>query len=502
MKTRSWMLVAWIGGLALAATPAAANTIWVHQTDPTCGGRGTSGVTCFMTIQDGVNHANAPAQVFVFPGTYQESVDISTMATPGDLTLTTVNASGTPAAGTVSVTPMAGRAFHNSVSPFPGNLSVNGFTVLSTDSDGLSILKVNGTATLSHLTANGNKTDGLVIAATGDLTIDSCTANSNGVDGFSFGGAAVTLRNNTANLNPNDGFDGGANLDLTFDSCTASSNGHDGFDFGAKGDVTIDSCTASSNGHDGFDFGGTAVTLRNSTANLNSGDGFDFGAKGDVTIDSCTANSNGSDGFGFGATAVTLRNSTANLNSGDGFDFGARPGDVTIDSCTANSNGHDGFDFGGAAVTLRNNTANLNVHDGFDFGGATVTMQGSQADGNKTNGIEFDASAADLTCNDFAGNTLAGLVLNSSITAMAQHNWWGAASGPTVAGNPGGTGDKIISESGTVNFTPFLTESLQFSPFCSHTHGTAPAMSEVGLAVAGVLLLGAGAWLARRRVMH
>lgn len=57
MMTRSWMLVALIGGLALAATPVAANTIWVHKTDPTCGGRGTSGVTCFMTIQDGVKPA-------------------------------------------------------------------------------------------------------------------------------------------------------------------------------------------------------------------------------------------------------------------------------------------------------------------------------------------------------------------------------------------------------------------------------------------------------------
>jgi hypothetical protein len=36
----------------------------------------------------------------------------------------------------------------------------------------------------------------------------------------------------------------------------------------------------------------------------------------------------------------------------------------------------------------------------------------------------------------------------------ATNNWWGNITGPTNAGNPGGTGD---SAGANVNFTPWLT---------------------------------------------
>jgi F5/8 type C domain-containing protein len=39
----------------------------------------------------------------------------------------------------------------------------------------------------------------------------------------------------------------------------------------------------------------------------------------------------------------------------------------------------------------------------------------------------------------------------------ASSNWWGNASGPTIASNPSGTGDTIIDPDGVVDYTPFLT---------------------------------------------
>ncbi|HEV2923019.1 MAG TPA: right-handed parallel beta-helix repeat-containing protein, partial [Solirubrobacteraceae bacterium] len=39
----------------------------------------------------------------------------------------------------------------------------------------------------------------------------------------------------------------------------------------------------------------------------------------------------------------------------------------------------------------------------------------------------------------------------------ATNNWWGSSTGPTIASNPGGTGDKIIDQEGVVGYKPWLT---------------------------------------------
>jgi hypothetical protein len=55
--------------------------------------------------------------------------------------------------------------------------------------------------------------------------------------------------------------------------------------------------------------------------------------------------------------------------------------------------------------------------------------------------------------NNFEGNTADGIRHDGLGTFNATCNWWNSASGPTNAGNPGGTGDGV---SGPVNFTPWL----------------------------------------------
>ncbi|MDX6405203.1 MAG: hypothetical protein QOH70_2658 [Blastocatellia bacterium] len=58
--------------------------------------------------------------------------------------------------------------------------------------------------------------------------------------------------------------------------------------------------------------------------------------------------------------------------------------------------------------------------------------------------------------NNFVGNTSAGLRHLGLGTFNATNNWWNSASGPTNAGNFGGTGD-VVDGTGPVNFTPWLT---------------------------------------------
>ena len=88
---------------------------------------------------------------------------------------------------------------------------------------------------------------------------------------------------------------------------------------------------------------------------------------------------------------------------------------------------------------LRNGVRGIRVDDPFAIGpNSTITAQ----------------------TNCIVGNTVAGLEVSAgghAGTLNAENNWWGSASGPTIASNPGGTGDKIIDPDGVVDYTPFLT---------------------------------------------
>ena len=64
---------------------------------------------------------------------------------------------------------------------------------------------------------------------------------------------------------------------------------------------------------------------------------------------------------------------------------------------------------------------------------------------------------AHLNC--IVGNSVAGLEVPAgghSGTLNAENNWWGSATGPMIASNPSGTGDKIIDPGGVVDYSPFL----------------------------------------------
>jgi len=78
-------------------------------------------------------------------------------------------------------------------------------------------------------------------------------------------------------------------------------------------------------------------------------------------------------------------------------------------------------------------------------------------------GVRMGSPTADITGmdvyahnNNFAGNTAAGLRHDGLGTFNATSNWWNSTSGPTNAGNLGGSGD-AVDGTGPVNFTPWLT---------------------------------------------
>lgn len=101
------------------------------------------------------------------------------------------------------------------------------------------------------------------------------------------------------------------------------------------------------------------------------------------------------------------------------------------------------------------------------FGGNSNITINSNVLRNGVRGIKVDdpfgiGPNSNITAhtNCIVGNTVAGLEVTSSGysgTLVAENNWWGSASGPTIASNPGGTGDAIIDPNSVVDYSPFLT---------------------------------------------
>jgi hypothetical protein len=73
--------------------------------------------------------------------------------------------------------------------------------------------------------------------------------------------------------------------------------------------------------------------------------------------------------------------------------------------------------------------------------------------------------------NNITGYPVAGLAVDSGGysggpgSLDATNNWWGSPTGPTIASNPGGTGEPIVDPDGVVSYKPFLTSTSSCAPF-------------------------------------
>src|SRR5207253_809054 len=86
-----------------------------------------------------------------------------------------------------------------------------------------------------------------------------------------------------------------------------------------------------------------------------------------------------------------------------------------------------------------------------------------------------------INFNNISGNAGAGLEIASggyTGSLNAKFNWWGSASGPTIASNPGGTGQAIVDPNNQVVFVPFLTSGTDTQP---NVRGFQPAVADVSV---------------------
>ena len=478
------VLLGLLAGL-LVSSVALANDVFVDGTG-NCGGHSP----CYTTIQMGVNHAVAPANVFVFPGSYPESVNLSMMSTPGNITI--VAGTGLDVdkihPGSVTVNPAMGAAFYNSVSPFPGDVQIIGFIVMSGDSDGINLavdsmhevflagvtadenalsgLKiVSGSMLLFDSSASGNKAGfGLDAATSGDTSLFNLRANHNKLTGIfvSAGGEIQVF-----------GFPFSLIFGRQLFAASADYNGGNGMELKGADDVNVASLALTSvvpanlaarlpnpnlpqmMAHSGLKnlpvISGAMTQVTDSgafqpvTADGNEAVGVDIsstGGSGSFAL--ARANGNGNIGVNMDVLAsATAAFASANSNKGSGFHLVSETDDVEMFLITA----------------LRNYGDGVTVYAAGQLSLVTSFIRGNSLDGVNIAAVGPDVAddTSQVTGNIICNNSVAGLRLDSYITLNAIGNWWGAADGPL----PTGSGNAIQDGhsgggAGTVNFIPFI----------------------------------------------
>src|SRR6185436_12405001 len=153
----------------------------------------------------------------------------------------------------------------------------------------------------------------------------------------------------------------------------------------------------------------------------------------------------------------------------------------------------------GSAVILASSRADQvrrNVISDSNFGISNIgdIFCAPRADENLANQIQCNQ----IRDNEFSGNTQFAIFTRSYFPpsqsdADATNNYWGSPTGPTIASNPGGTGDPLDDR---VAYTPFYIAP----PPCTRLSVVAISFTTAaGLAILSALLAGSALLLLRRR---
>ncbi len=425
---------------ARPATPGPPPSIRYVDLGGTCAGL----TPCDTSIGAAVAAASGGDLIRVFPGTYVESVNLSTMASVGDVQLMTVNSSGVPTPGTATIAPATGQALYTQAS-FWGDVHIVGFVVGSTDGDAVALTVIGGRdVRIDYLTATGAKGDGLAVVSDGGyITVTNTIATFNGGQGFNLRAASdVTVRDSSAN----------DNVQSDDDEVRRYSDGIEIKD--VQGDVRVINVTANRNrgsvDNDGIEVGrtGGSVLLRNVTAMGNSDGGFDlWQTGGTVTVEGAIVRDHAERGVWFtdGGNSPALKGSILCGN-----DPGVSVGYATTVDAEANwwgcaagpgSPGCDTVDHNDGTIdadpwidTLSVTTTISPVNAGdptevrfqFSGGGGTVFLSEGPGDMHGTapftvttdNGTLTDADETHATVHSFVGDA-------DGILAVTLRPFWG-----------------------------------------------------------------------------
>lgn len=115
----------------------------------------------------------------------------------------------------------------------------------------------------------------------------------------------------------------------------------------------------------------------------------------------------------------------------------------------------------GSQVAIGGNVTNTTISGNRIANGAARGVRVFNAGGN------VPSSSLAVTCNLITGNPTSALTVEAGTytgSLNAELNWWGSATGPTIASNPGGTGGLIVDPGIQVDYTPFLLNDINSNP--------------------------------------
>jgi parallel beta-helix repeat protein len=302
---------------------------------------GTGG--CYGSIQAAVNAANGGDVIHVYPGTYDESVNLSTMNSVGSLTLVTVNNAGTPTPGTVTVHYSSQQAELFTNPALDGDLTIDGFIVHSAY-PGVEVAVDGGPGAdrnvlIQNVVATETGDDGIVVSADGNVTIADCRASWNdekGLDVHGVGGN-VTISGCVARQNDMGIYVDKVGGNVLIEGCEASSNVGSGVSVGnVQGKVTVRNCTAVDNGSSGMSVHSVSqkTTITNCTSERNdTGFGLSY-LSDDLSLLDSVARNNTVDGVYltsiYGVEVLEVRRSIICGNEQYGVHLASR--DTTLDA--------------------------------------------------------------------------------------------------------------------------------------------------------------------------
>jgi hypothetical protein len=176
------------------------------------------------------------------------------------------------------------------------------------------------------------------------------------------------------------------------------------------------------------------------------------------------------DGFDFanGAKSVNYLSGNSVTGTGSaGVGLGVGAGSTVITDGAAGSNTIQGFATGvdvvGAATLIQNTITGNGIGVHVEAGGSLFSASQNFITHSTGDGILIDSAAATvgpINNNDLSSNGGLGVDNLSSTVLDAGLNWWGDASGPNVASNPGGTGSGVSTE---VDYSPWLSTGIDSS---------------------------------------
>ncbi|MFL5327462.1 MAG: right-handed parallel beta-helix repeat-containing protein [Gemmataceae bacterium] len=138
---------------------------------------------------------------------------------------------------------------------------------------------------------------------------------------------------------------------------------------------------------------------------------------------------------------------------------------ISKNTFTAPTNYAVGLFSGDDNISIQNNVVNngfrgIWIGDDYSVDNSNITITFNSFTGGSW-GVLIDAGSftpgtINAMCNTFSGHSTAGVENDDPNVVNAEKNFWGNATGPTNAGNPGGTGDAVI---GNVDYRPWATDA-------------------------------------------